>query len=128
MLSQIKPIITSSYYANLKNINKGSLISISRSCPIKSAKIKSYSPLFPEWEIINNLKKGLITKEEYTKSYIENTLNKLDLDTVIKDLIILSGNEQIIYLLCYEKPTDFCHRHLVIDWLEQSDKIEIIKE
>lgn len=22
-----------------------------------------------------------------------------------------------IVLLCYEKPTDFCHRHLVAQWL-----------
>lgn len=25
-----------------------------------------------------------------------------------------------IVLLCYEKPEDFCHRHLVADWLNSS--------
>jgi uncharacterized protein (DUF488 family) len=24
-----------------------------------------------------------------------------------------------IALVCYEKPTDFCHRHLVADWLKE---------
>ena len=25
-----------------------------------------------------------------------------------------------IALLCYEKPDDFCHRHLVADWLNKN--------
>lgn len=25
-----------------------------------------------------------------------------------------------IALLCYEKPDDFCHRHLVADWLRKN--------
>ena len=25
-----------------------------------------------------------------------------------------------IALICYEKPTDFCHRHLVADWLNKN--------
>lgn len=28
----------------------------------------------------------------------------------------LSGGKDIA-LICYEKPTDFCHRHLVAEWL-----------
>lgn len=24
-----------------------------------------------------------------------------------------------IYLVCYEKPGDFCHRHLVASWMNQ---------
>lgn len=26
---------------------------------------------------------------------------------------------QHIVLVCYEKPADFCHRHLVADWMKQ---------
>lgn len=25
-----------------------------------------------------------------------------------------------ICLICYEKPSDFCHRHLVADWLNKN--------
>lgn len=25
-----------------------------------------------------------------------------------------------ICLICFEKPTDFCHRHLVADWLTKN--------
>ena len=28
--------------------------------------------------------------------------------------------ENDIALICYEKPSDFCHRHLVAEWLNQN--------
>ena len=30
-----------------------------------------------------------------------------------------------LVLLCYEKPTDFCHRHLFAEWLSQKAGIKI---
>ena len=32
--------------------------------------------------------------------------------------IILLGTE--IALICYEKPENFCHRHLVAEWLQEA--------
>ena len=31
----------------------------------------------------------------------------------------MAGTEDIA-LVCYEKPGDFCHRHLVADWLNEA--------
>lgn len=45
-----------------------------------------------------------------------------DATTVIKELnyLVLNVNGKDIALICYEKPSDFCHRHLVAEWLNQN--------
>lgn len=57
----------------------------------------------------------------YTKCFKEQVLDRLDANTVVMELKHLchkSVYEDInIVLLCYEKPSDFCHRHLVAEWL-----------
>jgi uncharacterized protein (DUF488 family) len=41
---------------------------------------------------------------------------------VIEDLQKIANTKDTdkIILLCYEKPGDFCHRHLVADWLTKN--------
>ena len=39
--------------------------------------------------------------------------------SVIKDLKLLVPNKSIA-LICYEKPEDFCHRHLVAKWFSEN--------
>ena len=52
-------------------------------------------------------------------------LGNLNAVDVILDLskMIYSFNvgESDICLVCYEKPCDFCHRHIVSDWLNKND-------
>jgi hypothetical protein len=36
-----------------------------------------------------------------------------------------SYNDRDVILLCYEKPPQFCHRHLVAEWLEKELGIEV---
>ena len=50
--------------------------------------------------------------EEYTSV---NSLNEL-IKKRINELKTMSPTEDIA-LVCYEKPGDFCHRHLVAKWL-----------
>jgi uncharacterized protein (DUF488 family) len=38
---------------------------------------------------------------------------------VLLDLQKLAG-DKIPCLLCYEKPGDFCHRHIVAEWLHNN--------
>jgi len=43
-------------------------------------------------------------------------LSKLSKEGILKEIERLSGGHDCI-LLCYEKPEDFCHRHMVAKWL-----------
>ena len=49
-------------------------------------------------------------------------LLELSKESVVKDLEnILSRHPECteIALVCYEKPEDFCHRHILAAWLEE---------
>jgi hypothetical protein len=64
--------------------------------------------------------------ELYIKRFKEEILNKRLPTQTVLDLLTLVGNfkglnySPEICLLCYEKPSDFCHRHLVADWLNEN--------
>ena len=57
----------------------------------------------------------------YTKCFYEQVLAGLDPGNIVSQLYelatIVNPNMTDICLMCYEKPTSFCHRHLVADWL-----------
>lgn len=44
----------------------------------------------------------------------------LDPKEIEKKLYELSNGSDIA-LICYEKSEDFCHRHLVVDWLNNNN-------
>ena len=68
--------------------------------------------------------KGEYSQEEYIQFYKQWVLSKLSVDEVIEDLERL-GDGKDIALLCYEKPGDFCHRHLFADWMLEQTGWEI---
>jgi hypothetical protein len=56
----------------------------------------------------------------YIKCFNDQVLSTLNAVRVVTDLYHLAGRAPCsgdIALVCYEKPTDFCHRHLVATWL-----------
>lgn len=61
-----------------------------------------------------------VWKETHDNAYYEehfrrDVLQKLDIVEVLKDLHTMGEGKDVV-LLCYEKPTEFCHRSLVRDW------------
>ena len=48
--------------------------------------------------------------------FVNSSVSTNRLNEVLKDLSELSGGNDIA-LVCYEKPGDNCHRHLIADWL-----------
>jgi len=79
---------------------------------------RSYPDLAPPWTLVSMYKKGYISKDDYELKYIK-ILEELDPQKVIKDL----GENAV--LLCYEKPSEFCHRHIVAQWLSDRTGITI---
>lgn len=77
-----------------------------------------YKKLAPKWSFFS-VWKQTHDNEYYIKHFNEEVLNTLNVETVIKELYSLANKNQDedIVLICYEKPGDFCHRHLVADWL-----------
>lgn len=73
---------------------------------------KCYPALAPSWDLIRVARKDLFVPE-----YYRTVLSKLDPQKVIDDLLALSVEP---ILLCWEKPSDFCHRQEVAKWLMES--------
>jgi uncharacterized protein (DUF488 family) len=80
---------------------------------------KVYRDLAPSKEILFQYKGGIITKEGFIELYREECLDNLNPAKVYDEL----GENAI--LMCHEKLPDFCHRHIVADWLSKSLCIKI---
>lgn len=68
--------------------------------------------------------KGDITREQYISLYESNVLRKLNIEEFINKIKVLSG-EKDVALCCYEKPDDFCHRHLLSKWIKEKSGYDI---
>lgn len=104
--------IYTSYFANLKKIAQANIMTIAI-CLYKPKWYNglSYGVLAPTKQILS-LKEDIIS---YTEQY-NRYLGTLNPHKIVEDLNALSQGKDIA-LLCYEKPSDFCHRHLVSKWL-----------
>lgn len=110
-------MIFTGYYAKLKEYENAGLqpLSIAGKAPdfYKGPQFKS---LAPEYKMFMDWKKGKIDNMGYTSIFLEH-LNTLDKEAVRR---MLTSFDKDVILLCYEKPGDFCHRHIVADWLESN--------
>ena len=74
-----------------------------------------YQILAPSYELLQDYKFNGLSTTEYTY-YYNNYLNTLSYIKVLSDLTRFGDLDKIV-LCCYERSTDFCHRHLVSKWL-----------
>ena len=110
--------IYTSYYAKIKKIPQDMfLISIAGKCP-DFYHGQEYKILAPKWSFFKIWKENH-DNDFYIKHFDEEVLSKLDPHQVVNDFYFLSGGKDVV-LLCYEKSNDFCHRHLVADWLKKA--------
>lgn len=106
--------VYTSYFANLRKFPDGVVpIAVCRGVP-HWFQGKVYYTLAPDWETVQGMRCSA-TRKQFVIRYCAY-LNILDKSTVLQELAELSEGKDIV-LLCYEKPTDFCHRHLIADWL-----------
>ncbi len=68
----------------------------------------------PTWSMVMDIKKGIITEEEYTDLYHKRMLHSYDANrTLWEDLL----NRDEVVLICFCKAGAFCHRHLLTQYL-----------
>ncbi len=110
------------YFAKLRTYEKAGLIPIAICGGIPNwYKGLWYKKLAPKWSFFNEWKNGTEHKGDnnyYVQHFYNEVLDKLSILQVIEDLQRIANTKDThkIILLCYEKPEDFCHRHLVADW------------
>lgn len=75
--------------------------------------------LAPTWDMVINYRSGKIDEAQYAKEYLLK-LKKRGIDPNW-----ITTLPEGTLLLCYEKPTDFCHRHLLSMWVESKTGVVI---
>ena len=95
-----------------------------------------YKKLAPKYDFFMKWKENH-DNDYYIKCFNEQVLNQLNVYEVINEMYEMLpelpkmlwkmtnclpyDNPHVnIALICYEKPSDFCHRHLVSDWLNKN--------
>ena len=111
-------MIYTGYYAKLKEYESKGLtpVSIAGKCP-EFYKGIQYKKFAPSWDIFSKWKSGEIDNFQYTTRFQKEVLDRLD-KLEVKEFLDSFKNDRI--LLCYEKSGEFCHRHIVADWIENS--------
>ena len=111
-------MIYTSYFARLKSLPDNIIpISICGKAP-SWYKGLQYKKLAPKYDFFMKWKDNH-DNEQYIESFNEQVLSRLDVREVIEELFDMANSKDIC-LICYEKPNDFCHRHLVSNWLNNS--------
>lgn len=78
--------------------------------------VKSGDKVFaPTWQIVMDVKKSIITPEEYTASY--HQMMKYSYANNKEHWRDLLSSKEPIVICCYCAAGKFCHRHLLVDYL-----------
>ncbi len=112
--------IRTSYFAQLRKIKAmdGAVtVAVCRYLPdwYKGA---VYQKVAPCYDMLAGMKNA-DTREYFSKKYLTEVLGILEpgkVEKEIKDIVVHRGGTFAV-LLCFEKSSDFCHRHLVAAWL-----------
>ncbi len=100
-------------------------ISISRIAP-KWYDGYSAIELSPSAELLYDYKHNSMNVAQYTKEYF-GELDKRVVDVYLQQWkkLVEKHKAKGVVLLCYEKPTDFCHRHLLADFLNKEYSMSV---
>lgn len=123
-------MIYTSYFGKLKKLPENVIpIAICAKVPEWYTGLQ-YKKLAPKYEILMQYKQDH-DEANYIQCYKEQIIDKLDVNNVVMDLdyMMLDETNSIdskidgvshIALICYEKPSDFCHRHIVAQWFREN--------
>lgn len=111
--------IYTSYFGNMKAL---------QAADIKPISIARWSPRFFQGLVFREVAPTpymlrQCSHEEYLRMYAE-ILSRLNANEFLNKIKVVSFGRDVA-LLCYEKPNDFCHRHLLADWLHEKTGVEI---
>ena len=111
-------MIYTSYFANIKKMPANIVpISICGRAPdgyhgLQYRKLAPKFWFFKKWKLDQDC-------DFYITQFRQEVLKPVRSDVVEQELYSLAKSQDIV-LICYEKPTDFCHRHIVRQWLNDN--------
>lgn len=117
--------ISTSYISKINKIKELGMVpvSVTRFLP-ETLKVENIPELSPESIILFRYKRDH-NVSKFTESF-KLQLSKLNKEKIINKLEDISqkNDNADIVLVCYEKKGDFCHRHILAEWLGSDYNIE----
>ena len=117
--------IYTGYFAGIRNYPSGVLIiGITRFKPeyFKGINLES---LAPSANLLRQYKNKEIDNFIFKQKYIQEIEDRGFVAKSVRQILEeIAGNRDII-LCCYEKPSEFCHRHILAEWLGGVEEYKI---
>lgn len=107
--------IYTSYFSNGAKLSKAGIMMIGIALyPPKWFDGPSIKYVSPSWDILHNAE----SHDVYTQRFKDEILKRRDPRVFINNIERIANGRDVA-LCCFEKPEDFCHRHLVAKWLNE---------
>ena len=111
-----------SYFGKLRSLDLSSyyLVQVCTFAP-KGVPVNAVlTPALPGWQrLVVPYKEGLINEAEYEATYTRFLdANRDSVLAAVRDVLKRAAGREPL-LLCYEKPSDWCHRHTLARWLRK---------
>ena len=109
-------MIYTSYFANWRKFPPGAKV-------IGMARIMRFNNNWGQWlaaapseKLLKQWKNKQITEEQFAEIYLREL--QIDKEKTRQQLWQLEEQYNNVVLCCYEKKGDFCHRHILAEWLD----------
>ena len=111
-----------SYFGKLRSLDLSSyyIVQVCTFAP-KGVPVNAVlTPALPGWRhLVVPYKEGLINEAEYEVTYMRFLdANRDSILAAVKDVLEKAAEKEPL-LLYYEKPSDWCHRHVLARWLRR---------
>ena len=115
--------IYTSYFANWRNFPEGSLmIGVTRFPPTFWENGINIAALAPSEDLLRRYKNKQIDEYVFKTIYLTELADRGFNSKAVRNLLNAVSKNRDIVLCCYEKPEDFCHRHILAEWLGEDVK------
>ena len=116
-------MIYTSYFGNWRNFPEGSVAISITQFPPKTWKGLELRSLAPSEQTLRQFKNKEIDETIFAYQYLTGLNKDSNLKERVRALLMhLNQEHGNVVLCCYETANDFCHRHLLADWLDLNIK------
>ena len=113
--------IYTSYFSNGAKLTKAGIMMIGIALyPPKWFTGLSNKYVSPSWDILHNSK----SEEDYVQRFNSEILAHRDPKAFLSAIEKMANGKDVA-LCCYEKPDEFCHRHIVAKWLNEKLGLQV---
>lgn len=114
-------MIVTSYFANWRRLVKDgfTIVSVASHSPRSFLGIR-WTQVAPRYALVCSHKAGELTDTQFQERYLQQLTESVLPDYLIETLKSYELSYGKVALCCYEKPSDFCHRHILADYIKQT--------